>query len=92
MECRARLLHTGRTSLHVSVHVRSGDPKIDQLGLTTHCLIVFVALDESRQPKPVPRWEPQSDEDLALEKARHHPGARRTPGQRLAMDMRDTLR
>jgi 4-hydroxybenzoyl-CoA thioesterase len=68
VESRARLLHTGRTSLHISVHVRSGDPKTDQLDLTTHCLIVFVALDESRQPRPVPRWEPRSDEDLALEK------------------------
>jgi hypothetical protein len=48
--------------------VRSGDPKTDKLDLTTHCLIVFVALDESRQPRPVPRWEPRSDEDLALEK------------------------
>ena len=55
-------------SLHISVHVRSGDPKTDKLDLTTHCLIVFVALDESRQPRPVPRWEPRSDEDLALEK------------------------
>jgi acyl-CoA hydrolase len=68
VECRARLLHTGRTSLHISVHVRSGDPKTDKLDLTTHCLIVFVALDESSQPRPVPRWEPRSDEDLALEK------------------------
>ena len=68
VECRARLPRTGRTSLHISVHVRSGDPKTDKLDLTTHCLIVFVALDESRQPRPVPRWEPRSDEDLALER------------------------
>src|SRR5512133_10574 len=68
VECRARLLHTGRTSLHISVHVRSGDPKTDKLDLATHCLIVFVALDKSRQPKAVPRWEPRSDEDVALEK------------------------
>jgi acyl-CoA hydrolase len=36
--------------------------------LTTHCLSVFVALDGSRQARPVRRWEPRSDEDLALEK------------------------
>ena len=26
VEVRARLLHTGRSSMHVSVHVSSGDP------------------------------------------------------------------
>jgi acyl-CoA hydrolase len=72
VETDARLLHTGRSSLHVSVHVRSGDPKTRGLDLTTHCLIVFVALDESRHPTPVPTWAPRSAEDLALdEHARH---------------------
>jgi acyl-CoA hydrolase len=68
VECRARLLHTGRTSMHISIHVRSGDPKTGKLDLTTHCLIVFVALDESRRPRPIRRWDPRSEEDLALEK------------------------
>ena len=26
VEVEARLLHTGRTAMHVGVHVRSGDP------------------------------------------------------------------
>jgi acyl-CoA hydrolase len=72
VETRARLLHTGRTSLHVSVHVRSGDPKSGELNLTTHCLIVFVALDEAGQPTPVPPWRPRSDEDVALEQHALH--------------------
>jgi acyl-CoA hydrolase len=72
VETRARLLHTGRTSLHVSVHVRSGDPKSHELELTTHCLIVFVALDESGQPTPVPTWLPRSNEDVALEQHARH--------------------
>jgi acyl-CoA hydrolase len=72
VETRARLLHTGRTSLHISVHVRSGDPKTGKLDLTTHCLIVFVALDDAGRPTPVPTWEPRSGEDVALdEHARH---------------------
>jgi acyl-CoA hydrolase len=50
VECQPRLLHTGRTSMHISVHVRSGDLKTDELDVTTHCLIVFVALDDSRHP------------------------------------------
>jgi len=72
VETEARLLHTRRTSMHISVHVRSGDPKTQQLDLTTHCLIVFVALDDSRQPKPVARWEPRTKEDIALDQHAQH--------------------
>ncbi len=72
VETEARLLHTRRTSMHISVHVRSGDPKTQQLDLTTHCLIVFVALDDSRLPKPVARWEPRTKEDIALDQHAQH--------------------
>jgi 4-hydroxybenzoyl-CoA thioesterase len=72
VEIRARLLHTGRTSLHISVHVRSGDPKTGELDLTTHCLIVFVALDDAGRPTAVPKWEPRSDEDVALDRHARH--------------------
>jgi 4-hydroxybenzoyl-CoA thioesterase len=32
--------------MHISVHVRLGDPATGLMELTTHCLIVFVGLDE----------------------------------------------
>ena len=44
VEVEARLIYTGRTSMHVSVHVRSGNPAALDRHLTTHSLIVFVAL------------------------------------------------
>jgi 4-hydroxybenzoyl-CoA thioesterase len=72
VETSARLLHTGRSSLHVAVHVRSGDPKAPDLQLTTHCLIVFVALDESGHPTSVPRWEAHSAEDITLDDHARH--------------------
>jgi 4-hydroxybenzoyl-CoA thioesterase len=72
VEPSAWLLHTGRSSLHVAVHVRSGDPKTSDLQLTTHCLIVFVALDESGHPTSVPRWEPHSAEDITLDDHARH--------------------
>jgi acyl-CoA hydrolase len=72
VEVEARLLHTRRTSMHVSVHVRSGDPKGQELELTTHCLIVFVALDESRRPIPVARWKPNNAEDEDLDRHAEH--------------------
>jgi 4-hydroxybenzoyl-CoA thioesterase len=67
VEVQARLLYTGRTSMHVAVHVRSSDLKHGQPILTTDCLAVFVALDEHGQAVPVPPWQPITAEDKALE-------------------------
>jgi acyl-CoA hydrolase len=67
VEVEARLLHTGTTSMHISVHVRSGDPTASSLELTTHCLIVFVSLTPEGTAVTVPPWLPVSAEDLALD-------------------------
>jgi 4-hydroxybenzoyl-CoA thioesterase len=67
VEVQARLLYTVRTSMHVAVHVRSSDLKQAESILTTECLAVFVALDEEGRPTPVPRWDPVTDEDKALD-------------------------
>jgi acyl-CoA hydrolase len=67
VEVQARLLRTGRTSMHIAVHVRSGDPVTREMNLTTHCLTVFVALDDAGRARPVPRWRSGNDEDRALE-------------------------
>jgi 4-hydroxybenzoyl-CoA thioesterase len=66
VEVQARLLHTGRSSMHVSVHVRSGSPHSEERRLTTHCLLVFAALGEGGTV-PVRRWAPVSAEDIALD-------------------------
>ncbi|WP_238695403.1 acyl-CoA thioesterase [Ornithinimicrobium flavum] len=67
VEVEARLLHTGPHAVHVGVHVRSGDPATGDLQLTTFCRTVFVVLDDERQAVTVPRWEPVSEEDRALD-------------------------
>ncbi|GAA1391727.1 acyl-CoA thioesterase [Luteococcus peritonei] len=68
VEVEARLIHTGHSSMHVSVHVRSGDPMQGKMELTTHCLMVLVALDESGTRKHWVRpWNPTLPEDLALQ-------------------------
>jgi acyl-CoA hydrolase len=72
VEVEARLVHTGRSSMHISVHVRSGDPKALNLQLTTHCLTIFVALDDAGKPSPVPPWEPKRDEDKRLDAHAQH--------------------
>ena len=79
VEVEARLIHTGRSSLHVSVHVRSGDPATGTLELTTHCLMVLVALDEEGAATPAPVWEPTTDEDRRLDAHALHLARLRTP-------------
>ena len=68
VEVSAKLIHTGRTSLHVAVEVSAGDPKEGLYTKTTQCVIVFVALDDGGTPVEVARWEPKSGRDVALER------------------------
>lgn len=67
VEVRARLIHTGRTSMHMAVDVRSRDPQAGDYAHTTHCVIVFVAIDEKGSTIEVPKWMPQTDEDRAMQ-------------------------
>jgi acyl-CoA hydrolase len=67
VEVHARLIYTGTTSMHISVDVRAGDPRLNRLEATTHCIIIFVGLGQDGKPSAVPKWVPQTDEDRALE-------------------------
>ena len=66
VEVTARLMHTGRTSLHVAIDVRTGDLKGGGLSDTTHCTMVFVAVSSTGGPVPVHPWVPVTAEDAAL--------------------------
>ena len=78
VEVEARLLFTGTKSMHVSVHVRSGDPATeDDLGLTTHCLTLFVAIDPDGRAQAAIPWRPVSREDAALHSHAQHLAALR---------------
>ena len=61
------LVYTGTSSMHFAVDVRARDP-MDDGGerLCTHCVIVFVAVDDDGKPVPVPSWTPLTDEDKRL--------------------------
>lgn len=64
---QSTLVYTGTSSMHFSVDVRARDPMADDAGrLCTHCVIVFVALDDAGKPVPVPTWVPVSGEDARL--------------------------
>jgi acyl-CoA hydrolase len=69
VEVRARLLHTGRTSMHIGIDVHAADPRAASTAprRTTHCIIVFVGVDEARKPVAVPAYLPDSDEERELQ-------------------------
>jgi acyl-CoA hydrolase len=65
VEVEAKVIYTGKTSMHVAVDVRAGDPKDLAFGKTTHCVIVFVAVNDHGNPTPVRPWVPQTKSEVA---------------------------
>jgi uncharacterized protein (TIGR00369 family) len=63
----ARIIYTGRTSMHIAVDVKSRKITGNKFEKTSHCIIVFVAVDEENKPKPVPAWVPQTEEEKKME-------------------------
>jgi len=67
----AQLVYTGTSSMHFAVDVTARHPGgvggDDAERLCTHCVIVFVALDQMEgRPVPVPPWTPATEEDRRL--------------------------
>lgn len=89
VEVDARLVYTGNKGMHIWVEVRSGDPKGQELAVTTNCITVMVARDDEGTSIPVPAWEPVTDEDKRLwQLARDMLEIRgRAPGNRLPNHM-----
>jgi acyl-CoA hydrolase len=64
VEVEAKVIYTGKTSMHVAVDVRAGDLKDQAFTRTTYCLIVFVSVNDHGNPTPVrlgsrkpsPKW------------------------------------
>jgi len=65
----ARIVHTGKTSMHIYVVVQAGDPKDETTVVTNRCFITFMAIDESGYPVKVESFTPISEEDKLLEEA-----------------------
>jgi acyl-CoA hydrolase len=65
---RAQLIHTGRSSMHLSVDVLACDLRSGEPRLATRCVMVCVALDSpDGKPAPVPHWEPRDDNERRLQ-------------------------
>ncbi|HEV7775555.1 MAG TPA: acyl-CoA thioesterase [Luteibacter sp.] len=65
---RARLIHTGTSSMHMAVDVLARDLRSGEQRLATSCVMIFVALDSpDGKPTPVPPWRPTEEQDLRLQ-------------------------
>lgn len=67
VELEAKVVHTGTSSMHIFIQVRSGTTQETQLAETNHCIISFVALDEQGKPSTVPTFIAVTPEDQFLE-------------------------
>lgn len=66
IKINAYVIYTGNTSIHIAVDVYSRDFKEQQFEKKTHCVIVFVSVDEAGNPIPVKKWIPQTETEKKL--------------------------
>ncbi|MBO9154972.1 acyl-CoA thioesterase [Chitinophaga sp. GCM10012297] len=80
VEISASIIYTGTTSMHISIHVHAGSPKQQAKEKTTHCIMVFAAIDEHGKTVPIPKWIPKTGHDKNMEAYAHR-----------LMDLRKTI-
>lgn len=66
VEVSAKVIYTGTSSMHIAIDVQASDPKEMKNRLTTHCIVIMVAVDEHGKPSPVPEWVPETADDIKL--------------------------
>lgn len=66
VEVQARIVHTGRTSMHVVVTVSSAEVSERVYAPAVTCVIIFVAKGDDGRPQAVPTWVPSSASDHEL--------------------------
>lgn len=60
------VIYTGTTSIHIAVDVYSRGFNEEHFEKKTHCVIVFVSVDEAGNPIPVKKWIPQTETEKQL--------------------------
>jgi acyl-CoA hydrolase len=63
VELSAQIIHTGKTSMHIAVDVFSKNLTSKDYIHNTHCIVIFVAMDEAGKPREVPHFEAITDEE-----------------------------
>lgn len=63
----ATVIYTGNTSIHIAVDVFSRNFSQTQFQKKTHCVIVFVSVDENGNPISTKKWHPDTEKEKKLE-------------------------
>lgn len=80
VEVEAKIIYTGKSSMHIAIEVDACDPKSLNRRTTTNCIVIMVAVDQNGNSERVPQWVPETDEDI-----KQHDTAKKL------MDMRKTI-
>jgi acyl-CoA hydrolase len=67
IKINAYVIYTGNTSIHIAVDVYSRNFDQKEFEKKTHCVIVFVSVDENGKPVQVKKWKPKSEKEMKLE-------------------------
>ncbi len=61
------VIYTGTSSIHIMVEVYSRSFSERKFEKKTHCIIIFVAVDEKGEPKKVKPWVPKTEKENKLQ-------------------------
>ena len=67
IKINAKVIYTGSSSMHIMIDVFSKAVTSKKYEKKTHCIIVFVAVDENGIKIKVPQWKPETEHELQLE-------------------------
>lgn len=67
VEITATIIYTGSSSMHISINVAAGNPRQREMVKTTHCIIVFAAVDEHGKTIQVPAWQPTTTAEHSMQ-------------------------
>ncbi len=62
----ATVIYTGKTSIHIMVEIYSRGFEEKVFEKKTHCIIIFVSVDDKGKPKPVKPWKPDTPQEKKL--------------------------
>ncbi|PXW76699.1 acyl-CoA hydrolase [Alteromonas sp. I10] len=72
VEITASLVHTGASSMHIYVVVKSGDATENTTSVANRCFITFMAVDCEGSPVNVPAYVPKDERHMQLELVAMH--------------------
>jgi|TARA_Y100000296_G_scaffold74515_1_gene93191 acyl-CoA hydrolase len=72
VEITASLVHTGSSSMHIYVVVKSGDATANTTTVANRCFITFMAVDSDGSQVIVPSYIPEDEQHMQLELVAMH--------------------